>query len=363
MRVLNSRVHTPIPAKLQIQCLASEIARFAVYTNPQHPWQKTGRQFPPQAYLFDITDFGQEGSLSQRAPPDDIYCGYWRNIRGAGHKNDPEFGFSQWDRGHWIPPRAVELFITMAFRNLRLNMPHLDRLEVLEIKAMLDAVDDAWRDYSLDRVKRNDRLRTKYPYICWKRSLESPPPVDGMLPVFLFELSMPLYGMKYLTWIPKTPMWLKEVADLDAREPWRNNWLDCSEKHPYNTTFYPCNPDRPLFVPVGHSWASVGPLIVRDPALTNAEMIGANFPSLWLHMNPAPEDFVEPADSPELLLLDRLMALAKDTDFTQDGEDPVPTSREEDDEVSEEKESEQEEIEEPPPVIEDKDEDSSTQII
>ncbi|OWZ08577.1 hypothetical protein PHMEG_00018853 [Phytophthora megakarya] len=70
-----------------------------------------------------------------------------------------------------------------------------------------------------------------------------------MIPEFLFEPTMSLYGMQYLTWYSKTPMWLKEVTELDAREPWRNYWLDCPEKHPYNTTFYPCNPDRPLFVP------------------------------------------------------------------------------------------------------------------
>ncbi|OWY97059.1 hypothetical protein PHMEG_00032502 [Phytophthora megakarya] len=245
-------------------------------------------------------------------------------------------------------------------------------LEILEIKAMLDAVDEAWRDFKIDRVKRNDRLRTKYHYICWKWSLESPPPVDGMIPEFLFEPTMPLYGMEYLTWILKTPMWLKEVAGLDAREPWRNYWLDCPEKHPYNTTFYPCNPDRPLFVPAGHSLGSVGPLIVRDPALTNAEIVGSweqtfqGSPPVvesLIACDPTPEDLVEGADPPELLLLDRLMALAKDTDFTQDNEDSAPTSHGEDDEIAEEEESEQEEIEEPPPIIEDEDEDSSTQII
>ncbi|OWZ11422.1 hypothetical protein PHMEG_00015552 [Phytophthora megakarya] len=325
-----------------------------------------------QTCLFDTTDFDEEDSLSQRAPPDLRYRGYWRNIRGAGHRKDPELGFSQWERDHWIPPRAVELFIMMAFTTLRLNMPTLDGLEVLEIKAMPDTVDDAWRDYNLDRGKHNDRLRTLYPYICWKWSLESPPPVDGMIPEFLFEPSMPLYGIEYITWIPKTPMWLKEVVELDVRDPWRNYGLDCPGKHPFNTTFYPCNPDCPLFVPAGHSLGSVGPLIVHDPALTNAEIVGGweqtfqGSPPVvesLIAYDPTPEDLVEPADPPELLLLNRLMALTKDTDFTQDGEDPAPTSREEDDEVSEEEESEQEEIEEPPPIIEDEDEDLSTQII
>ncbi|OWZ03757.1 hypothetical protein PHMEG_00024457 [Phytophthora megakarya] len=193
----------------------------------------------------------------------------------------------------------MKLFITMAFRILRLNMPHLECLEVLEIKAMLDAVDDTWRDYNLDRVKRNDRLCTKYPYICWKWSLESPPPVDGTIPEFLFEPSMPLYGMEYLTWIPKTPIWLKEVAKIDAREP-----------------------DRPRYVPVGHSLVFVEPLIVRDPALTSTEIVGGwekTFEGSPLVVeslvtyDPTLEGLVEPADSPELLLLDRLMSLDKVT--------------------------------------------------
>ncbi|OWY96047.1 hypothetical protein PHMEG_00033787 [Phytophthora megakarya] len=168
-------------------------------------------------------------------------------------------------------------------------------------------------------------------------------------------------------------MWLKEVAELDAREPWRKYWLDCPEKHPYNTTFYPCNPDRPLFVPVGHSsLGSVDPLIVRDPALTNAEIVGGweqtfqGSPPVvesLIEYDPTPEELAEPADPPELLLLNRLMALAKDTDFTQSNGDSAPTSREEDDEIAEEEESEQEEIEEPHPIIEDEDEDSSTQTI
>ncbi|OWY96231.1 hypothetical protein PHMEG_00033555, partial [Phytophthora megakarya] len=237
---------------------------------------------------------------------------------------------------------------------------------------MLDAVDEARRDYNIDRVKRNDRIRTKYPYVCWKWSLESPPPVDGMIPEFLFEPTMPLYGMEYLTWIPKTPMWFQEVAELDAREAWRNYWLDCPEKHPYNTTFYPCNPDRPLFVTVGNSLGSVGPRIVRDPALTNAEIVGGweqtfqGSPPVvesLIAYDHTPEELAGPADPHELLLLDRLMALDKDTDFTQDNENPAPTSRENDDAVVEEEESEQEEIEDTPAIIEDEGEDSSNQII
>ncbi|OWZ20840.1 hypothetical protein PHMEG_0004702, partial [Phytophthora megakarya] len=123
---------------------------------------------------------------------------------------------------------------------------------------------------------------------------------------------------------PKTPMWLKEVAELDARETWRNYWLDCPEKHPYNTTSYSCNPDRPLFVPVGNSFASVGPLIVRDPARTSAEIVGGweqtfqGSPPVvetLIAYDPTPEDLVEPADPPELLLLGRLMNLTKDTNL------------------------------------------------
>ncbi|OWZ01084.1 hypothetical protein PHMEG_00027601 [Phytophthora megakarya] len=62
---------------------------------------------------------------------------------------------------------------------------------------------------------------------------------------------MPIYGFEYLTWIPKTAMWTCEVDKLDARETWRNYWVDFPEQYPYNTALFICNPRFPLFVRTG----------------------------------------------------------------------------------------------------------------
>ncbi|KAE9260075.1 hypothetical protein PR003_g34522, partial [Phytophthora rubi] len=40
--------------------------------------------------------------------------------------------------------------------------------------------------------------------------------------------------------------WIAEVNELDARQPWRNCWIDDPASHPFNTTFAACNPAVPL---------------------------------------------------------------------------------------------------------------------
>ncbi|POM66449.1 Hypothetical protein PHPALM_17689 [Phytophthora palmivora] len=46
--------------------------------------------------------------------------------------------------------------------------------------------------------------------------------------------------------------------------------MDAPAEHPYNTTFAPCNPDVPLFVPRHRSYASVAYSVVVNPALDPA---------------------------------------------------------------------------------------------
>ncbi|POM65728.1 Hypothetical protein PHPALM_18517 [Phytophthora palmivora] len=64
--------------------------------------------------------------------------------------------------------------------------------------------------------------------------------------------------------------WVQELVVLDAQQPWRNCWMDAPAEHPYNTTFAPCNPDVPLFVPRHRSYASVASSIMVNPALDPA---------------------------------------------------------------------------------------------
>ncbi|GMF48455.1 unnamed protein product [Phytophthora fragariaefolia] len=74
-------------------------------------------------------------------------------------------------------------------------------------------------------------------------------------------------SFKTLTWAPSTAAWTAKVVDLDTRQPWRNCWVGFPAEHPFNTTFAPCNPAVPLFVPEGSTREEIGAAIVVNPAL------------------------------------------------------------------------------------------------
>ncbi|GMF36163.1 unnamed protein product [Phytophthora fragariaefolia] len=74
------------------------------------------------------------------------------------------------------------------------------------------------------------------------------------------------YSFETLTWAPSTAAWTVEVADLDAWQPWQNCWVGLQAEHPFNTTFAPCNPSVPLFIPEGSTREEVGAAIVVNPA-------------------------------------------------------------------------------------------------
>ncbi|KAG2761459.1 hypothetical protein PC116_g23743 [Phytophthora cactorum] len=83
---------------------------------------------------------------------------------------------------------------------------------------------------------------------------------------------MPGYSFEYLTWIPGSSYWLSHVLALDAAEPWHSGWVDAPAQHHYNTTFAPCNPGFPLFVPTGQTRETVGCQIQVNPVLTSSEI-------------------------------------------------------------------------------------------
>ncbi|KAG6623123.1 Gag Polyprotein [Phytophthora cinnamomi] len=169
--------------------------------------------------------------------------GYWSNFRGSGDSNNADLGFSLWERDHWILPKAVETTFSA-------------------IAADLDMMD-------LDcRAEDSDEEGLGY----FEGCLVEDPGFSEVTPEFMLEPTMPGYSLEYLPWEPKTVDWLSEVAALDAAEPWRNGWINVPEQHPYNTTFCPCNPSAPLFVPAGSSRADVGRRVVQSSSLQPGEL-------------------------------------------------------------------------------------------
>ncbi|GMG17784.1 unnamed protein product [Phytophthora fragariaefolia] len=112
----------------------------------------------------------------------------------------------------------------------------------------------------------------------------------------MFEPSMPGFSLEPLGWAPRTTDWLSELPALEGKEPWRSGWVDVPSQHPYNTTFVPCNPSFPLFVPVGYSRDMVRDQVVLDPSLDPHEISTS-----WLQVPPVPSSPDESAPDVPLL--------------------------------------------------------------
>ncbi|GMF19783.1 unnamed protein product [Phytophthora fragariaefolia] len=80
------------------------------------------------------------------------------------------------------------------------------------------------------------------------------------------------YSFETLTWAQSTAAWTVEVVDLDDHQPWRDCWMGFLTEHPFNTTFAPCNPAVPLFIPEGSTREEVGAAIVVNPALMQSHV-------------------------------------------------------------------------------------------
>ncbi|GMF22528.1 unnamed protein product [Phytophthora fragariaefolia] len=86
------------------------------------------------------------------------------------------------------------------------------------------------------------------------------------------------------------------LVGCPEREPWRNGWTEVPAQHPYNTTFAPCNPSCPLFVPVGFSLDAVRSQVVSDPSLDPHEISTS-----WLQASSAPSSPDESSSGVPLL--------------------------------------------------------------
>ncbi|GMF37030.1 unnamed protein product [Phytophthora lilii] len=114
-RILNCRLPIPVPSHTRVPCTAAQIEAFADYKNSRHPWQVVRRQLPSHACLFSTVDFDVNAKVSQRASSDQRLRSYWPSFRGFGDEEDADLGYALWERDHWIPARAVELFFSHAF--------------------------------------------------------------------------------------------------------------------------------------------------------------------------------------------------------------------------------------------------------
>ncbi|KAG3061963.1 hypothetical protein PI125_g24613 [Phytophthora idaei] len=79
-------------------------------------------------------------------------------------------------------------------------------------------------------------------------------------------------SLENLPWVPSSDDWISSVMALDTAEPWRNCWMEQPHRHPFNTTFLPCNPTVCIIVPHGQTPQSVGSSIVIDDCVAPREV-------------------------------------------------------------------------------------------
>ncbi|GMF47874.1 unnamed protein product [Phytophthora fragariaefolia] len=246
--ILNARIPQPIASDRVTECSIAGIQAFADWEDPLHPWQRLRARLPESPCTFGADDFMPDKAISIRASRLAIVVKLWRQFTGraVGRTEHSDLGFAPWERAHWISVASVEQWPQQLSDRIGSDTP-----EYLETEA-------AWRAYNKARSLRADRLRLQIPKRFW---VWCTPDASGKIkcpPEILLEPSMLQYSFETLTWAPSTAAWTADVVDLDARQPWRNCWVGLPAEHPFNTTFAPCNPSVPLFVPEGSTWEGVG---------------------------------------------------------------------------------------------------------
>ncbi|OWZ01876.1 hypothetical protein PHMEG_00026665 [Phytophthora megakarya] len=253
MKLEESFLPEPLSPEAEIRCTTKTIRDFGNFMSENHPWRQGLSKWPDRPCLIDAEGFDIDMHISQRANIALKAFGIWRRCRGYGDEDSSSLRFGDYERKHWVDVRAVERYFLALYRRIA-NMPG-KKARIRTNNAL---------EQLKKRSARADHLRQFIPnrFRTWCAPADAPLPVQTML-----ESTMPIYSLENMTWVPKTEGWCAEAVALDIAEPWRASWLSCPEKHPYNTTYVPCNRHAPLFLPAGFTVETVGPLIVPDPSL------------------------------------------------------------------------------------------------
>ncbi|GMF35721.1 unnamed protein product [Phytophthora lilii] len=169
--------------------------------------------------------------------------------------------FEVWERGHCIPIGAIDHWLD-AFAQ-----------EVGEDSAEFQAILAAWIEFDRARNLRADRYPQQVPHRYWDWAIRPSSDPAHIPPELMLEPTILIFSFEVILWIPKTADWVSEVSVVDERQPWRNCWIDVPGQHPFNTTFAPCNPPVPLFVPRGFTRQQVIDDIMLNPQLSVQEII------------------------------------------------------------------------------------------
>ncbi|EGZ19610.1 hypothetical protein PHYSODRAFT_327809 [Phytophthora sojae] len=238
------------------------IVEFGLWTDPAHPFQALRQLFPDEPCLIDTTGFPSSVAISRRATGRALLVRLRRQFQGYScHSTERgDLGFALWERRHWIRGKAVRAYIDNLARALGQR-----NVQVLALR-------QAWSKYHRDRSYRADRFRDQMLHRVWNGAITYDRQPQQHRTEVLLEPSYLQYSFEVMEWVPTTDDWVSEVADVDAREPWRNCWFQAPADHPYNTAFAPCN-DVPLFVPNGSTRETVASSVVVESSLRTSMVV------------------------------------------------------------------------------------------
>ncbi|KAE9268359.1 hypothetical protein PR003_g31475 [Phytophthora rubi] len=257
-----------IPAEDPVSpCSEVGIASFADLVNPLHPWQLMRVKFPAETCTFGVGEFTDGVTISVRATGQALLVRLWRQFQGTSTDatEKADLGFALWERRHWVKASAVEAYFgDLAARHDRRNPLLIDLRR-------------SWQAYSRARNLRVDRLRQEMVKRLWTGCIEYDREPRQFHTETLLEPTYLQYSFEVLEWTPRTANLIAEVNELDARQPWRNCWIDDPASHPFNTTFAACNPAVSLFVPRGLTSEEVAASVVVEPSLP-----ASSVPAPWV---------------------------------------------------------------------------------
>ncbi|OWZ13559.1 hypothetical protein PHMEG_00013098 [Phytophthora megakarya] len=227
----------------------------------RHPWLVLFDRMPSEPLTFSLGTFVKGVRISIRASGLGGLVRMWPRFSGHCYEDNEKVDLcvALWEHRHWLQISSMDNAI-QAFRKTSDPRDPFTRV-VLSL----------WADHNRTRNNRADLLRQQFDRLwdwCSKANGDS-----GDLPTeVLLEPSYLQYSMEVLEWAPATEDLSRELRVLDAEQPWRNRWIDAPAEHPYNTTYAPCNPSAPLFVPTSMTRQAVISSIVVDNSLAGADL-------------------------------------------------------------------------------------------
>ncbi|OWY98010.1 hypothetical protein PHMEG_00031333 [Phytophthora megakarya] len=242
--IQNSSLSEPAPKPYACLLDFAFLALLYSVENANHPWAAVHKRMPAMPQIFSLGNFVPGTKISIRA------VGLGRLVPHEENEK-ADISLALWERRHWLQQSAMENAI-LAFRKAcDPQDPFL--FFVLEL----------WSELNRTRNLRADRLRLQIARLWdWCTSDDGPPEHPTEI---LLELSHQQYSIETLDWS-------RELRVLDAKQPWRNCWVDAPAEYPYNTLFAPCNPEIPLFVPTAWTHKAIASQVVVDPSLSEAEI-------------------------------------------------------------------------------------------